>query len=110
VWWDGICSLGFSNGRVFGLDIFSVERRHQIFHREEIMALIRATDLKVGDVVKGSDSPVKSLSFANGADGKDRQMIGGMGAETAYALRVSFEDGSEALVHPAKKVKLLANS
>jgi hypothetical protein len=74
------------------------------------MALIRATDLKIGDIVKGSDSPVKSLSFANGADGKARQMVGDMGTETAYALRISFADGSETLVHPAKKVKLLANS
>ena len=74
------------------------------------MALVRATDLKVGDIVKGSGSPVKSLSFANGSDGKGRHMVGGMNAETAYALRVSFEDGSEALIHPAKRVKLLANS
>jgi len=69
------------------------------------MALIRATDLKIGDLVKGSDYPVKSLSFANGSDGKDRHMVGGEKVETAYALRISFEDGSEALVHPAKTVE-----
>jgi len=76
------------------------------------MALIRATDLKIGDLVKGSDYPVKSLSFANGSDGKDRHMVRGEDFETptAYALRVSFEDGSEALMHPAKKVNLLPNS
>jgi hypothetical protein len=91
---------------MLGRDLSFVERRHQIFFRKEIMALIRATDLKTGDIVKGSDSPVKGLIFANGSDGKSRHMIGGMGTETAYALRVSFEDGSEALVHPAKKLVL----
>lgn len=72
--------------------------------------LVRATSLSPGDVVSGSDSPVKDIRFANGSHGDRAQIIGGRGVETAYAVRVSFEDGTHSMVHPAKEIRVLSRS
>jgi hypothetical protein len=74
----------------------------------EKQMIVRATSLKIGDIVKGSDAPVSAIAFANGLDGKERHMIGGRGVDTAYAVRLSFTDGTESLVHPSKEIFVLA--